>query len=208
MGLQAFPTTQTVRAIAEKFWGSELAADFSTYEGKALAAKKIQDRGYAKECLILCDWLWPMLHLEFSEDHVGDPTLESKIVSAVTGNELDEEGLNRIGERVFNLQRAIHVREGHKGRESDRISEQAYTVPLEYDMPNPQCLLPGKDGEVICRKGAVVDREQFEKMKDEYYQLRQWDVATGFQTKSQLDDLGLKEVAQELQKRGLLAPVN
>jgi aldehyde:ferredoxin oxidoreductase len=53
----------------------------------------------------------------------------------------------------------------------------------------------------------VVDREQFEKMKDEYYQLRQWDVTTGLQTKSQLDDLGLKEVARELEKKGLLAPV-
>jgi aldehyde:ferredoxin oxidoreductase len=74
-------------------------------------------------------------------------------------------------------------------------------------MPNAQCLLPGKDGEVISRQGEVVDREQFEKMKDEYYQLRQWDVATGLQTKSQLDDLGLKEVAQELHKKGLLAPV-
>ena len=104
-----------MRAIAARFWGSEVAADFSTYEGKALAAKKIQDRSYAKECLILCDWLWPIMEMEFSEDHVGDPTLESQIVSAVTGRELDEEGLNRIGERVFNLQRAIHIREGHKG---------------------------------------------------------------------------------------------
>lgn len=207
MGLQTWPTTQTVRAIAEKFWGSELAADFSTYEGKALAAKKIQDRGYAKECLILCDWLWPMLHSEFSEDHIGDPTLESKIVSAVTGKELDEDGLNRIGERVFNLWRAINVRDGHKGRESDRLPEMVFAVPLDYDMTNPQCLVPGKDGEVICRKGEVVDREQFEKMKGEYYQLRQWDVTTGLQIKSQLDDLGLKEVAQELEKKGLLAPV-
>ena len=41
------------RAIARRFWGSELAADFSTYAGKALAAKMIQDRQLAKECLIL-----------------------------------------------------------------------------------------------------------------------------------------------------------
>lgn len=206
MGLNTFPTTQTVRAIAAKFWGSELAADFSTYEGKALAAKKMQDRSYAKECLILCDWLWPIMELEFSEDHVGDPTLESKIVSAVTGNELDEEGLNGIGERIFNLQRAIHVREGHKGRESDRLPEQAYTVPLEYEIQDPQLLMPGKDGEVICVKGRVVDRQAFEKMKDEYYQLRQWDVATGLQTRVKLEDLGLKDVAQDLELRGLIAP--
>ena len=206
MGLSTFPTTQTVRAIAAKFWGSELAADFSTYEGKALAAKKIQDRSYAKECLILCDWLWPIMELEFSEDHVGDPTLESKIVSAVTGKELDEEGLNGIGERVFNLQRAILVREGHKGRESDRLPEQAYTVPLEYEIQDPQLLMPGKDGEVICLKGAVVDREAFERMKDEYYELRRWDVATGLQTRATLEELELEDVAQDLGQRGLIAP--
>jgi aldehyde:ferredoxin oxidoreductase len=206
MGLQTFPTTQTVRAIAEKFWGSELAADFSTYEGKALAAKKIQDRGYAKECLILCDWLWPILHLEFSEDHIGDPTLESKILSTVSGREVDEEGLYRIGERVFNLQRAIYIREGHKGRESDTLPEQAFTVPLDYDMTNAPCLLPGKDGEVICRKGEVLDRDGFERMKDEYYQIRRWDVATGLQTRAQLEGLDLKDVAQDLEQRGLLAP--
>ena len=205
MGLNVFPTTQTVRAIAARFWGSEVAADFSTYEGKALAAKKIQDRSYAKECLILCDWLWPIMELEFSEDYVGDPTLESQIVSAVTGRELDEEGLNRIGERVFNLQRAILVREGHKGRASDTIPEQAYTEPLEYEIQDPQLIMPGKDGEVVSLKGRVVDREAFEKMKDEYYQLRKWDVATGLQTRAQLEDVGLKDVAQDLERRGLVA---
>ena len=205
MGLNAFPTTETVRAIAAKFWGSELAADFSTYEGKALAARKIQDRSYAKECLILCDWLWPVMDLEFSEDHVGDPTLESRIVSAVTGNELDEEGLNGIGERVFNLQRAILVREGHKGREFDRLPEQAYTVPLDYEIQDPQLLMPGKDGEVICRKGVVVDREAFERMKDEYYELGGWGVSTGLQTRAKLEDLGLHDVARDLEQRGLVA---
>jgi aldehyde:ferredoxin oxidoreductase len=205
MGLNVFPTTETVRAIAARFWGSEVAADFSTYEGKALAAKKIQDRSYAKECLILCDWLWPIMEMEFSEDHIGDPTLESRIVSAVTGRELDEEGLNRIGERVFNLQRAIHIREGWKGREADVIPEQAYTEPLEYEIQDPQLILPGKDGEVVSLKGRVVDREAFEKMKDEYYQLRKWDVCTGLQTRAQLEEVGLGDVAQDLERRGWVA---
>ena len=61
-----------------------------------------------------------------------------------------------------------------------------------------------KDGEAISRKGAVVDREEFEKMKDEYYQLRQWDVATGLQTRAKLEELGLSDVAQELGQRGLI----
>jgi len=201
----ALASTDVVRAIARRFWGGEMAADFSTYEGKALAAKMIQDREYAKECLILCDFLWPIIDLEKAEDHVGDPTLESRVLSAVIGNEVDEEQLYRIGERVFNLQRAILAREGRRGRDSDHVPHHCYTVPLEYEGSNPECLVPGKEGEVISRKGTVVEKERFERMKDEYYELRQWDVATGLQTRSKLEELGLEDIAQDLEQRGLLA---
>jgi aldehyde:ferredoxin oxidoreductase len=68
-------------------------------------------------------------------------------------------------------------------------------------------VVPGSEGEPISRKGAVVDREEFERMKDEYYQLRQWDVATGLQTRAGLEKLGLEDVAQDLEQRGLIAPL-
>ncbi|MFH1089990.1 MAG: aldehyde ferredoxin oxidoreductase N-terminal domain-containing protein, partial [Pseudomonadota bacterium] len=70
-----FMTSQVIRQIAHRFWGGEIAADFSTYEGKAMAAARIQDRQYAKECLILCDLSWPVLFSPQTPDHVGDPSL-------------------------------------------------------------------------------------------------------------------------------------
>ncbi|MFQ5826551.1 MAG: aldehyde ferredoxin oxidoreductase N-terminal domain-containing protein [Dehalococcoidia bacterium] len=200
----AFVSTDVIRAIGRRFWGGEVGADFSTYEGKALAAKKIQDRQYAKECLIFCDWLWPITDVEFADDHVGDPTFESQVFSAVMGGEVDEEGLCGMGERVFNLQRAILVREGHRGREADTLPESWFTQPLRNHPVQPECLVPGKGGEVICRKGEVVDRERFEGMKDEYYQLRQWDVASGLQTRARLQELGLQDIAEELARSGLV----
>jgi aldehyde:ferredoxin oxidoreductase len=201
----SYLSTDIFRNIAKRFWGSELAADFSTYDGKALAAMKIQDREYAKESLILCDWMWPIVHVNYSADHVGDPTLESKLLSTVTGNLIDEEGLYRTGERIFNLQRAILVREGHKGRASDILPEPFYTRPLKSSVQDTECLAPGKDGEVISRKGTVVDRDKFEQMKDEYYQLRGWDMTTGLQKYAKLNELGLKDVADDLKSRGLIA---
>jgi aldehyde:ferredoxin oxidoreductase len=72
-------------------------------------------------------------------------------------------------------------------------------------MSNPECLVPGKDGEVISRKDAVVDRQEFERMKSEYYQLRHWDVATGLQTRRTLEELGLEDTAADLERRGLLS---
>jgi len=198
-------TSEVMRAVAKRFWGSEIAADFSTYEGKALAAARIQDRQYAKECLILCDFLWPIFHSGLSEDHVGDPTLESQVCAAVTGRDIDEQGLYKIGERVFNLQRAIHIREGHKGRGDDCLEEFNYTIPLKGDFGNLGCIVPGRDGEVLSRKGMVVERDKFEQMKDEYYQIRGWDVATGFQKRAKLEELGLGGVADKLAGESRLA---
>ncbi|MBM3132978.1 MAG: hypothetical protein FJZ95_08115, partial [Chloroflexi bacterium] len=197
-------STETLQAIARRFWGGELAVDFSTYDGKALAAKMVQDRQYAKESLILCDFLWPVTDLESTPDHIGDPTAESRILSAVLGKEVSEEEYYRIGERAFNLQRAILVREGHYGRAFDTLPERDFTVPVEFDVASPDCVMPGKNGELISRKGAVVDREQFEKMKDEYYALRRWDVATGLQTRATLESLELRDVARDLAQRGLV----
>jgi len=205
MGAQNFDSSRFIRAVAKRFLGSEIAADFSTYEGKALAAAKIQDREYAKECLILCDFLWPIFYSRFSEDHVGDPALESQVCAAVTGRDVNEQGLYRVGEMVFNLQRAILVREGHKGREHDRLEEFNFTVPLKGDFGNPNCMVPGKDGELFSRKGMVVGRDEFEQMKDEYYLIRGWDVPTGFQKRDKLEDLNLEEVAEKLASEGLLA---
>ncbi len=197
----AYLSSDVFRRVAGRFWGSELAADFSTYDGKALAAAIIQDRECVKESLILCDWMWPITHVKHSDDHIGDPSLESKLLSAVTGNEVSESELYRAGERIFNLQRAIHTREGHRGRVSDILPEPFYSRPLKWAVQDPECLAPGKDGEVISRKGAVVDRNEFERMKDEYYEIRGWDVATGLQTKAKLEGLGLKDVADYLEQR-------
>ena len=88
--------------------------------------------------------------------------------------------------------------------EKDTIPEALFTTPLGEDTFNPECLAPGKEGEIISRKGAVVDREKFERMKDEYYQLRGWDVASGLQTKAQLEGLGLQDIAEDLGQRGLV----
>ena len=201
----AYVSTDVMRGIARRFWGGEVAADFSTIEGKALAAKLVQDRQYAKESLIVCDWVYPILTIKHTEDHVGDPSLESKILSAVTGDEVGEEALYEIGARIFNLQRAILLREGRKGREDDRLPEEWHDRPLKFGVMDPDCLVPGNGGEIISRIGSQVDRQEYGQMRDEYYQIRGWDKHTGLQTRASLEKLELKDIADDLEKRGLLS---
>ena len=195
---------EVLRRIASRCWGGEAAADFSNSEGMALAAKTVQDRQYAQDCLILCSFLWPITDSQFTDDHLGDPSLESQLLSAVTGREIDEDGLYRIAERVFNLGRAILIREGHRGMDEDQLPDAWHDIPLRADFTNPELLVPGDGDEAVCRKGAVVDRNDFEEMKREYYRTRGWDATTGLQTRAKLEDLGLWEVTEDLGKRGLL----
>jgi aldehyde:ferredoxin oxidoreductase len=79
-----------------------------------------------------------------------------------------------------------------------------HTQPIASGFIDPDCLVPDKNGNPVSRIGSVVDRDEFERMKSEYYELRGWDVASGLQTRKNLDDLGLRDVADDLESRGLL----
>jgi len=206
-------STEVMQNIAKKFWKNEKAVDFSNYDGKGEVAFIIQNREYAKENLVACDFLYPITTPDGKEDHVGDPTIEGRTLAAVTGLDIDEAGYYLTGERVFNLQRAIQARDGRIGRKDDKIEEFNFTEGIEveegfFGMFNPEFMLPGPGGELISRKGAVVDREKFEKMMDEYYIARGWDIKTGLQKKEKLDALGLSEIVPEMDKLNLLVKGN
>jgi len=202
-------TTDDVRRIAARVWGGEKAVDFSTYDGKAKAAFIIQNRQHAKETMVACDWYYPIHDTDQKEDHMGDPTLVPQFFQAVTGTSMSEDDYLRLGERSVNLQRAIQSREGRVGREGDTLSEFNFTEPLEkteatFGMFNPDFKLPGAKDEIVVRKGKTLDRKEFERMKDEYYQLRGWDVKTGLQKRKKLKELGLSFLSSEMEKKGLL----
>jgi aldehyde:ferredoxin oxidoreductase len=202
-GQKSYVSTEVLRGIAENFWGGRQAVDFSTYEGKARASLLIQNRLFAKESLILCDFAWPLYDDASTPGHVGDPTMESQLLSAVVGQDIDHQELNRFAERSFNLYRAIHLREGRRGRADDILPDFFFVERDEmiadvFGMHNPNLYLPGAGDEVISRKGKAVDREKFEKLKDEYYHLRGWDVQTGLPKKDTLRSLDLAEVIEPL----------
>jgi len=202
-------TTDDLRRIAMRSWGSEEAVDFSTYEGKARAAFIIQNRQHAKESMVACDRYYPILDTDQKEDHLGDPTLVPQLFEAVTGRELSENDYLALGERSFNLQRAIMGREGRAGREADALGEFNFKEPLEtsegvFGMFNPDLELPGRGGEIISRKGMTLDRKAFELMKDEYYRMRGWDAASGLQTRECLEKLGLGFLCEEMEQKGML----
>jgi aldehyde:ferredoxin oxidoreductase len=199
----AYLSTEVLQDIAAQYWGSTAAGDFSTYEGKALAAMRIQDYAYLKESLVLCDLAWPIYQVKETIPDNRFLALEKRLLNATTGWDGNESDLLRTGERIYNQQRAILVRDGWGGRQGDILPDFLFSEPMNGVFFDRECRAAGKNGERISLKGSVIDRVRFEEMKAEYYQLRGWDPATGLQKADTLKSLGLPEVAEELKVNGL-----
>jgi aldehyde:ferredoxin oxidoreductase len=164
---------EKAQAIAERIFGSPTAIDHRTYDQKPEAIAYCQNRSAVINSLVLCDWLYPIFISQSREDRMGDTAAESRFLSAVTGIHFLEEELNEIGERIWNLQRALLVREGRTSKE-DTLHNSYFS----------------KDG---------IDRREFEDAKRTYYQVRGWDEKTGIPTSETLSKLGLSEMVGKLE---------
>ena len=167
------------KTISQIILGSERAVDHSTFEYKPEAAIYAQNRSAIVNLLVVCDWIYPVLSSLSTEDRMGDTSFESRLLSAVTGQEVSEEELNRIGERVWNLSRAIMAREG-RTREQDTLHESYFA-------------------ESENQKG--IPKFDFEESKTRYYRLRGWNETTGLPTREKLVELNLPEIAEGLSEK-------
>jgi aldehyde:ferredoxin oxidoreductase len=95
----------------------------------------------------------------------------SKFFNSVTGLNITEDEVLRIGERITNIERLFNIREGLT-RKDDSLPDRMTNEPMP-------------DGPA---KGEVV---RLDRMLDEYYELRGWD-SDGFPTAEKLSDLGIE----------------
>ena len=102
-----------------------------------------------------------------------------KMINAVTGWDLNLDELERLGERIYNLERAFNCREGIS-RKDDSLPIRATQQPIPS---GPS-------------QGMYCPPEEFQAMLDEYYSLRGWD-ANGIPTAEKLRGLGLDETAKK-----------
>jgi aldehyde:ferredoxin oxidoreductase len=119
-----------------------------------------------------------------------DPTRDipylAEAYSAATGITLSARELKHAGERVWNLNRLINVREGF-GREDDRW-------PAQW-VQNTETPIPLRSGPsyLVDWFGRRVTKEDLYQILDDYYNERGWDVETGIPTKEKVLELGLED---------------
>ena len=180
---------EQVKAIGKEVYGSEAAVDAFTYSDKAKAATIVQNRSSLKNSLILCDWsCFPILtSINNPPNYEGDPDIERKLYCSAAGADLSVDEWLKMGERMFNLERCVMVREGRR-KKDDTVAGFHFRVP-ETEVPPWE-----KPHEVP----PVADEQRFEAMRDEFYRLRGWDPDTGVPLESKLRELELYDIADQL----------
>jgi aldehyde:ferredoxin oxidoreductase len=99
-----------------------------------------------------------------------------RMINAVTGWDLSLEDVERIGERIWNLERAFNVREG-VGREQDVLPHRVMHEPVPEGM----------------HQGMHCPPDELGGMLDDYYALRGW-TSDGVPTAERLQSLELAEL--------------
>lgn len=114
-----------------------------------------------------------------------------KLYVAATGMDMGEEEILKVGERLINLERGFNALCGFT-RKDDKFPDRWFE-PLETT-DEPKKRKPLTD----YYQNTELTPEDVEKICDEYYAERGWDVASGIPTKEKLVELGLEDISARL----------
>lgn len=115
--------------------------------GKAAIAIKAQDEKAVNDSTGVCDFV--IKH--FDPQDIVDG------INAAIGIGITQKDLKELGGKIINIEREINLKRGLK-KEDDTLSERLLNYPIK-----------------VYVKTALIGKENLEKMKKEYYELRGWD---------------------------------
>ncbi len=187
-----------MKHIAKVTWGDESAVDqigdytpTNTYKMKRLqwviARTELHMLG-------LCSWMAPWEYCpDEKNQYVGDPNMEAKIFSAVTGVNKTGDDLDKDGIRAWMLQRVYTMRQlgsSNMRKDHDLVPGWIYTDP--------------KDRKPFTKGTVRMDPDDINKSFDIFFEQVGCDKETGVPTTDTLKAYRLDFVIPVLQKEGLI----
>ena len=192
--LSGLPTAEWMGspAVARKITGFREAADPLSYhpEAKARLVEFYENFFELPDALGICKYSFG--HYGYWHDRPQDMERMWQYVTGAlryaTGMRFTRDELLAIGERAYQIERAVIVLRG---------------ITREDDLPNWKCLNQGcvREDAVASPPVPPVNREKYEKVLDRYYRLRGWNKE-GVPAFKRLQELGLREVAHALKTKG------
>ena len=175
--------------VAEHFGvhgGDMMGGRKNVYDQTEVQTAWVQNHQNIKNSLPICEYA-SMPGTFFHPPAMDIRIFEAGVLSAVTGEDYSVERLWETGARIMAIRRAIAVSRENRSRQEDDLH------PFWFERRMGAQNL-----------SAPLDKDQWEALKDRYYALRGWNKTNGRPTRPSLEKLGMKRVADRLEKEGKL----
>lgn len=190
--LSGLPTTELLNSpsVATHLTGFKEAGNIHSYhpEAKARLVHFYENFFEIPDSMGICKF--PFGHLGYWHDRPKDMNnmwdYLTKSIYYATGTKFTKDELLEIGERAYQIERAVIVLRGIR-RKDDMPNWKTLNEECPGEHPTGPVPLPS------------IDQGKYEKILDRYYKLRGW-TSEGIPTKKKLAQLNLKDVSDTLEK--------
>ena len=168
--------------VAEKIYGVRSLTDPLASEGKAKLVGYFEILHRINNSLGVCH---SITHWS-SPSYPGLPEL-AELYSAATGWETTEEDLKRLATRMLHVEKAFNILHAGFSRKDDYPPRRCLEEPIPRG----------------AAAGFALTEGMWDRLLDEYYEMHGWDVRTGVPARATLEALGLRSIAEDLERAAL-----
>jgi aldehyde:ferredoxin oxidoreductase len=139
--------------VRNKIYGAEIANDPTTLDTKEHVVSWSENIFATIDCLGMCKFI---CH-GFNSPHFVDYKWMLRLINSAVAWDFSESELRAVGPRVIDIERSFNIKHG--------LTKAHDSLPRRYfDDPSP----------LKAAKGHHIDREEFARALDRYYQVRGW----------------------------------
>lgn len=164
---------------SQRLFGIKTAGDAPTYTGKPKIVCYFEYVHSLLDSLGVC-----LFTGNWTSPEGITPRELAQFYSFATGIKTSEDELMRTGERIHNVEKMFNVYQAGYTRNDDYPPKRLMEEPI-------------KSGPL---KGELLNREDWDKMLDTYYNLHGWSQNTGWPTREKLQELDLPECIERLEQ--------
>lgn len=196
------PFNEVIKPVLEGYFGEGCVDAPKAYtpinENKVKLAKWCFLQKQWSDMATICDWVWPMtLSSSPARNYVGDIEVDSKFLTAVTGETWSQDDLLFAAERVSQMLRVMTAI-------SFKINENTNNLRTTHDVFSAWVFDKEPDFKAFEEGTVKMDREDMDKALTMFYEQMGWDTETGIPTRATLEKFGLSDMADKLEEYGIL----
>lgn len=196
------PYEAVIKPVMESYFGEGCVDAPSAYtpinDAKIRLTRWAFNNKQWHDSATLCNWMYPMtLSHSKARGYKGDLDLDAKYMSAVVGQDYTREDVDFMSERIGNMLRVMTA-------VSFKLNLGSSNLRQDHDQPTAWSFDKDPDLKAFEQGTVKLDREDYNKALDMWYEAMGWNVETGIPTRETLEKYGLGDMADKLAELELI----